>query len=77
MSGFGNANAKFAQPNGGDVESPCVSLCKLNSEDTCVGCFRTTAEITAWRSLNNDQKREVIALARARAAQDSSSARGV
>lgn len=49
------------------VASPCSSICSLNEEDTCIGCFRTRAEITKWSSLDDQQRLDVIALCSERA----------
>jgi predicted Fe-S protein YdhL (DUF1289 family) len=40
--------------------SPCISLCRLNDEDICIGCFRTAEEISSWAYLDNDKKIEII-----------------
>lgn len=42
------------------VASPCRSICALNNDDVCVGCFRTGMEITRWGRLSNEQQREVV-----------------
>ena len=42
------------------VKSPCVSVCALDVDDVCVGCYRTGQEIAQWTSLDNDGKREVL-----------------
>jgi hypothetical protein len=42
------------------VKSPCVNICALDEQDVCVGCYRSAAEITAWTSLNEDGRREVV-----------------
>jgi predicted Fe-S protein YdhL (DUF1289 family) len=44
------------------VTSPCTSICTLNDEDVCVGCYRTAKEIQDWRYLNNDQRQDVLVL---------------
>jgi len=49
------------------VKSPCVSVCALDAEDICVGCYRSATEITLWINLDNAAKREVILRAAARA----------
>jgi predicted Fe-S protein YdhL (DUF1289 family) len=49
------------------VKSPCVSVCALDAEDICVGCYRSSEEITLWSSLDNAGKREVIRRAAERA----------
>ena len=44
----------------GDVPSPCISVCKVDSAtEICEGCFRTLDEIAAWSRLDGQSKREV------------------
>jgi uncharacterized protein len=42
------------------VKSPCISVCALDVEDVCVGCYRTAQEITQWMVLDNVSRREVL-----------------
>lgn len=42
------------------VPSPCVSICALDGDDICVGCFRTGNEISYWGRLSAEQQREVL-----------------
>lgn len=42
------------------VPSPCVSICALDADDICVGCFRTGREISQWGRMPADQQREVL-----------------
>ena len=49
------------------VKSPCVSVCALDINDICMGCQRTGAEISAWGKMTNEQRREVLKQANARA----------
>lgn len=42
------------------IPSPCISICALDENDICTGCYRSADEITRWSGLSNDQKREVI-----------------
>ena len=42
------------------VASPCVSICALNDEDVCVGCYRSGEEISSWGSLSEQEKQEVM-----------------
>lgn len=49
------------------VASPCVSICSLDDDDVCTGCQRTVAEITRWSRMNNDERRNVLALCHERA----------
>ena len=50
------------------VESPCRSLCKLDSHNICMGCYRKSSEINFWTTYSNQQKQEVIEKAEARRA---------
>ncbi|NPC58616.1 DUF1289 domain-containing protein [Caenimonas soli] len=44
----------------GDVPSPCISICKLDSAtEFCEGCFRTLDEIAAWGRMDDESKRAV------------------
>ncbi len=42
------------------VESPCVSVCTLDVDDICTGCFRTRREISQWRDYSNEQREKVL-----------------
>jgi predicted Fe-S protein YdhL (DUF1289 family) len=42
------------------VKSPCISVCVLDGDDVCEGCYRTALEITDWVMYSNDEKREVL-----------------
>ena len=42
------------------VNSPCVSICVLDPDDICQGCFRSADEITDWLALDNETRREVL-----------------
>lgn len=42
--------------------SPCVSVCRLDpATQICVGCGRTIAEIAAWSSLSEAERRAILA----------------
>ncbi len=43
-----------------DPVSPCVSICALDGDDICVGCFRTGREISYWGLLPVAERREVL-----------------
>jgi len=49
------------------VKSPCVSICALNDDDVCVGCWRTGNEISHWGAYSNDERRAVLKLSFERA----------
>jgi len=42
------------------VKSPCMSLCSLNENDICIGCYRSGQEITDWGAMDNEQKKTVL-----------------
>ncbi len=42
------------------VKSPCISICALDEEDVCQGCYRTAHEITQWTTYTNDERRQVM-----------------
>lgn len=48
------------------VESPCVSVCYVNDDDICEGCFRSIEEITYWSGYDNEAKQKVIKLSNER-----------
>lgn len=56
--------------SGKPVASPCNSICSLNENDTCVGCFRTRMEIKQWSVLDDQRRLEVLALCAERAHQN-------
>ncbi len=45
------------------LKSPCISICALNDDDVCVGCYRTGNEISHWGAMDNGQRREVLDMA--------------
>ena len=52
--------------NNRPVASPCVSICVLDEDDICTGCYRSAEEISQWVLLDNEQRIEVLHLAQAR-----------
>ncbi|SFQ48689.1 Protein of unknown function [Pseudomonas sp. NFPP07] len=52
------------------VASPCISLCRLDEEKVCKGCFRHVEDIREWRSADDERRRVICcqALERKRAA---------
>ncbi|MFT4766841.1 MAG: putative Fe-S protein YdhL (DUF1289 family) [Oleispira sp.] len=42
------------------VKSPCVSICCLNEEDVCLGCYRSCDEICKWGAMDNEQRNDVM-----------------
>jgi predicted Fe-S protein YdhL (DUF1289 family) len=44
------------------LETPCINVCLLDEETgTCVGCGRTLAEIAAWATMSDAERRAVMA----------------
>lgn len=45
-----------------NISSPCVRICMIDRKSgLCSGCGRTVKEIGAWASMNEDQRRAVMA----------------
>lgn len=42
------------------IKDPCIGVCKF-TDDICLGCGRTKREIKAWKKLDKDAKRTVLA----------------
>ena len=42
------------------VRSPCISICALDKNDICLGCYRSADEITDWTTLSEQDKRQVL-----------------
>ncbi|UFH49259.1 DUF1289 domain-containing protein [Pseudomonas sp. KNUC1026] len=51
------------------VKSPCVSLCRLDEERFCLGCFRHVEHIRQWRAASDERRREICEQAALRKAQ--------
>jgi uncharacterized protein len=51
------------------IVSPCVRLCSIDpATNLCAGCGRTLAEIGAWTSLSDGERRAIMAALPARIA---------
>jgi len=49
------------------LETPCINVCLLDDETgACVGCGRTLAEIAAWATLSDSERRAIMATLPAR-----------
>lgn len=53
-----------------EPKSPCISVCVLNTEDVCLGCYRSAEEITDWFMASAEDKRAIIERARQRMLKD-------
>jgi len=50
------------------VPSPCISLCRLDEQKVCLGCFRHVEDIREWRSADDQRRRVIVAQAEQRKA---------
>lgn len=41
-------------------QSPCVSICALDQNDVCEGCYRTGDEIVDWFTADDTRKQEIL-----------------
>lgn len=48
------------------IASPCISVCALNHEDICTGCYRSADDIRLWGTMNNQERRASIEKAHGR-----------
>ncbi|MEE4110766.1 MAG: DUF1289 domain-containing protein [Halieaceae bacterium] len=51
--------------------SPCVSVCALDENDVCMGCYRTASEITDWFMATPAEKHAILRAAGERRRADS------
>lgn len=42
------------------TNSPCISVCKLNKDFVCIGCFRTTYEVAEWPTAFDERRIEIL-----------------
>ena len=49
-----------------EPKSPCISICVLDDDDICQGCYRSADEITDWFMASTEEKRAIIVRARER-----------
>ncbi len=41
------------------ISSPCIGVCRLDSNKACIGCFRTSEEITYWCTYTDAERAEI------------------
>ena len=46
--------------------SPCTGVCRLDAQDTCIGCGRVVSEIIEWPSAGEPRRLEIVEAARQR-----------
>lgn len=54
------ASQHRASEDGAGPMSPCVSICTLDAQGVCRGCFRTLAEISGWLRMSADERLAVL-----------------
>ncbi len=52
--------------NDDEPKSPCISICVLDEQDTCQGCYRSAEEITDWFMASAQEKRAILDRAKER-----------
>ncbi|MFN3592032.1 MAG: DUF1289 domain-containing protein [Thermaurantiacus sp.] len=60
-----------ASPKPRSIPSPCRDICKLRRRSgvrLCIGCGRTTEEIAAWPTADDERRRAIRVAASARLA---------
>ena len=65
-SGDGAATVDTGKAAPAQPASPCVSICALDEQDICIGCYRSAAEITDWFMASAEEKHAILARARER-----------
>ncbi len=58
------------------VSSPCISICALNEDDVCIGCYRSAGEIREWVAMDNSERKIVLQRSALRARQVNPFAQG-
>ncbi len=48
------------------TDSPCVRNCCLDNDDICLGCGRSLEEIKGWGAYTDEERNQVLKLARKR-----------
>ena len=49
-----------------EPRSPCVSICALDVDDICIGCYRSADEVTDWFLADEEEKEAILERARER-----------
>ena len=48
------------KPPLGTIESPCVGTCCIGHDGVCFGCYRNRAELAAWGTASDAEKRAIL-----------------
>lgn len=52
----------------GQVASPCIGICQLDTASECLGCGRLIGEIIEWPRAAETRRRDIVRLAAQRQA---------
>lgn len=58
--------SRAAEDMAASPASPCVLVCKLDTDSVCIGCFRHVDEIGAWACASPDEQQRILARAQSR-----------
>ena len=42
------------------ISSPCLGVCRMDSEGLCVGCHRSLREIAGWSAMSEQQRQQLM-----------------
>ncbi|MDC9714764.1 MAG: DUF1289 domain-containing protein [Gammaproteobacteria bacterium] len=42
------------------LSSPCIGICKYNNKNFCIGCKRSSSEITAWINYSETMRKAIM-----------------
>ncbi len=42
------------------IASPCVGICCIGADGLCFGCYRNRAELSAWGTASDTEKRKIL-----------------
>lgn len=42
------------------VLTPCIGICEVGPDDSCVGCLRTLDEIARWGSMSDGERIHIM-----------------
>jgi uncharacterized protein len=43
-----------------EIETPCVAICRTDSEGVCIGCGRTQEEIAEWWDYTDSERKTIM-----------------
>ncbi|VVH55032.1 hypothetical protein BSPCLSOX_2896 [uncultured Gammaproteobacteria bacterium] len=42
------------------IKTPCLGICKYNTQNFCIGCKRSSGEITNWMNYSGAMREAII-----------------